>query len=82
VRNDKSEHVNIEFWGNYLVEGNTFFGQSSFVNNTYKTVRVVGEEYDLAYTVWCTNEHELYDMTVCSLSLSPSSSALFDLDNN
>ena len=53
------------------VEGNTFFGQSSLLNNTYKTVRVVGEEYDLAYTVWCTNEHELYDMTVCTIFLLP-----------
>jgi N-acetylglucosamine-6-sulfatase len=60
---DKSEHVNIEFWGDYLVEGNVLYGQSSFANNTYKTVRVVGEEYDLSYTVWCTNEHELYDMS-------------------
>ena len=64
ARNDKSEHVNIEFWGDYLVEGNTFFGQSAFPENTYKTVRVIGEGYDLSYTVWCTNEHELYDMTV------------------
>jgi N-acetylglucosamine-6-sulfatase len=61
--NDKSEHINIEFWGDYLVEGNFFYGQSSFANNTYKTVRVVGEQYDLSYTVWCTNEHELYDMS-------------------
>lgn len=60
----KSEHVNIEFWGEYLVEGNTFFGKSSLPNNTYKTVRVIGETYDLSYTVWCTNEHELYDMAV------------------
>ena len=60
----KSEHVNIEFWGEYLVEGNTFFGGKYFPNNTYKHVRVVGEDYDLAYAVWCTNEHELYDMTV------------------
>ena len=71
----KSEHVNIEFWGEYLVEGNTFYGQSAWANNTYKTVRVVGEEYDLSYTVWCTNDHELYDMKVslhllCLLSLS------------
>ncbi|RAR09082.1 arylsulfatase precursor [Stemphylium lycopersici] len=63
ARNEKSEHVNIEFWGKYLVEGNTFYGQDSFANNTYKTVRVVGDEYDLSYTVWCTNEHEVYDMT-------------------
>jgi N-acetylglucosamine-6-sulfatase len=61
--NEKSEHINIEFWGDYLVEGNFFYGNSYFLNNTYKTVRVIGEEYDLAYTVWCTNEHELYDMT-------------------
>ena len=67
ARNEKSEHVNIEFWGEYLVEGNKFFGQDSFANNTYKTVRVVGDEYDLSYTVWCTNEHEVYDMTVCVL---------------
>ncbi|EFQ94320.1 hypothetical protein PTT_08067 [Pyrenophora teres f. teres 0-1] len=58
----KSEHVNIEFWGNYLVEGNTFYGASGYVNNTYKTVRVVAGAYDVAYTVWCTNEHQLYDM--------------------
>jgi N-acetylglucosamine-6-sulfatase len=60
---NKSEHINIEFWGDYLVEGNVLYGQSSFANNTYKTVRVVGEQYDLSYTVWCTNEHELYDMS-------------------
>jgi len=60
----KSEHVNIEFWGNYIWEGDLFYGQRNRVNNTYKTVRVVAEEYDLAYTVWCTNEHELYDMKV------------------
>jgi len=33
-------------------------------NNTYKAVRIVGETYNLLYTVWCTNEHELYDMVV------------------
>ncbi|KAF1831681.1 arylsulfatase precursor [Decorospora gaudefroyi] len=59
----KSEHVNIEFWGLHRVEGNIFFGQNQHVNNTYKTVRVISDDYNLAYTVWCTNEHELYDMT-------------------
>ncbi|XPS75790.1 hypothetical protein M3J07_007857 [Ascochyta lentis] len=63
ARSEKSEHVNIEFWGDYLVEGNAFFGAAAFVNNTYKQVRVVGEGYDVAYAVWCTNERELYDMT-------------------
>jgi N-acetylglucosamine-6-sulfatase len=67
-KSDKSEHVNIEFWGDYLVEGNIFRGENYFPQNTYKHVRVVGEGYDLAYAVWCTNEHELYDMTVSCLS--------------
>jgi N-acetylglucosamine-6-sulfatase len=31
-------------------------------------VRVIGKRYNLLYTVWCTNEHELYDMTVNFLS--------------
>jgi len=34
------------------------------VNNTYKALRIIGEEYSLYYSVWCTNEHELYDLTV------------------
>ena len=75
-RGGKSEHVNVEFWGEYLVEGNVFYGRDVWAENTYKTVRVVGEEYDLSYTVWCTNEHELYDMKVsrdllCHLSSLP-----------
>ena len=31
-------------------------------NNTYKSLRVISEKYDLTYTVWCSNEHELYEM--------------------
>jgi N-acetylglucosamine-6-sulfatase len=64
ANNDKSEHINIEFWGDYLVEGNVFYGNSALKNNTYKTVRVVSDEVDPAYTVWCTNEHELYGMSL------------------
>ena len=33
-------------------------------NNTYKAVRVIGEDYNLYYSVWCNNEHEFYDLTV------------------
>jgi N-acetylglucosamine-6-sulfatase len=40
-------------------------------NNTYKALRVIGENYNLYYSVWCTNEHELYDLSVrLSLLLS------------
>lgn len=34
------------------------------LQNTYKTVRVVADDYDFMYAVWCTNEHTLYDMKV------------------
>ena len=33
------------------------------VNNTYKGLRVVSAEYNLYYTVWCTNDRQLYDMS-------------------
>lgn len=36
----------------------------SYGNNTWKQVRVIGEGYDLAFAVWCTMDHELYDMKV------------------
>ena len=36
----------------------------TFTQNTYKTLRVVGAEYTFMYAVWCTNEHQLYDMAV------------------
>lgn len=36
----------------------------NYKNDTYKAIRVMGNGYDLMYTTWCTNEHELYDMTV------------------
>lgn len=33
-------------------------------NNTYKALRIVSPGYDLLYTVWCSHEHEVYDMKV------------------
>lgn len=35
-------------------------------NNTYKSVRIIGPGYNLAYVVWCTMDHELYDLDVSS----------------
>ena len=69
----KSEHVNVEYWGHALFEGiHTPFGEgllpapivTGFVggNNTFKLLRIVADDYSLAYGVRCTNEHELYDM--------------------
>lgn len=67
------EHVNVEFWGRAIPEGkfgkigNESFGgiggdNKSAGNNTYKALRVVGEGYNLLYTVWCTGEREYYDL--------------------
>lgn len=39
-------------------------GSSMIPNNTYKSVRLLGEDYNLYYSVWCNNEHELYDLSV------------------
>lgn len=44
----------------------------ALANNTYKHLRVVSEAFDLSYTVWCSNEHELYDFKV-----SPEPSEIF-----
>lgn len=60
----KSEHVNIEFWGSNMGEGD--YARPNNGNNTYKALRVVAKDYDIAYMVWCTNEHELYNMKVCT----------------
>ncbi|RYP53175.1 hypothetical protein DL768_001768 [Monosporascus sp. mg162] len=67
VKAYKAEHVNIEFWGKNIPEGRfpgdgPGLANGSRVNNTYKSLRVISERYDLAYTVWCSNEHELYEM--------------------
>lgn len=61
------EHVTVEYWGKAFLEGEKGGigpGHSFNVpNNTYKSVRIIGDGYDLYYSVFCTNEHELYDLT-------------------
>jgi len=56
------EHVNVEMWGIIMSEGK--YGQVLYPNHTYKALRVIAADgsYNLLYTVWCTNEHELYDL--------------------
>lgn len=63
VQTSKLEHANIEFWSNWVAPGERL----GRVNNTYKSVRLIGDGYNLYYSVWCTNEHELYDMTVSNV---------------
>ena len=56
------EHINMEQWGQILGEG--IYNNFTYPNNTYKAVRIVGSGYNLFYTVWCTGDHELYDLVV------------------
>ncbi|KAM0460694.1 hypothetical protein ACHAO4_001484 [Trichoderma viride] len=60
----RSEHVAVEFWGFGLAE--SIFGRENgvplYANNTYKGLRVEAEDYGFYYSVWCSNEKELYDM--------------------
>ncbi|EXJ54205.1 arylsulfatase [Cladophialophora yegresii CBS 114405] len=57
----RGEHVNIEYWGFALAEGQ--YGKAMYWNNTYKGLRLIGKTYNLYYSVWCSGEHELYDLT-------------------
>ncbi|RMJ12657.1 hypothetical protein CDV36_007698 [Fusarium kuroshium] len=62
----RHEHVAVEYWGIALAEGEIggFDGKGQILmpNNTYKGVRIAHEDYDLYYSAWCSNEHELYDL--------------------
>lgn len=62
TQNAPREHVNVEFWGRLLTEGE--YNRVAFDHNTYKSIRLYSPEFSLYYSIWCTNEHELYDMTV------------------
>lgn len=53
--------INIEFWGYSVVELPT---QKGSMNNSYKALRVVGEDSAYLFTRWCTGETELYNTLV------------------
>jgi hypothetical protein len=55
------EHVNVEYWGMAVFEGE-YGGNDLHYNNTYKGLRLIGKDYDLYYSVWCNDEHQLYDL--------------------
>ncbi|KAF7548128.1 hypothetical protein G7Z17_g7271 [Cylindrodendrum hubeiense] len=50
--------INIEFWGQSVVEAPT---QKGNPNNSYKALRAVGEKSSWLFTKWCTGETELYN---------------------
>ncbi|KAI1104910.1 Arylsulphatase [Jackrogersella minutella] len=61
-RGVRREHAGIEYWGFAMGEG--IYNRDPRQNNTYKALRLSGPAYNLYYSVWCNNEHELYDMDV------------------
>ncbi|BFZ65269.1 hypothetical protein YB2330_006432 [Saitoella coloradoensis] len=68
-KHGKKEHAGVEYWGFALEEGEYGFSHHEgedvkgyYTNNTYKALRLVGKDYNLYYSVWCNNEHELYDL--------------------
>ena len=54
------EHVAVEYWG--FAGGEGIHDRTLHENNTYKAIRLVGEGFNVYYSIWCNNEHELYDM--------------------
>ncbi|KAF5253975.1 hypothetical protein FANTH_1157 [Fusarium anthophilum] len=64
----RAEHIGIEFWGLAADEGIDSVIMSDL--NTYRGIRLHSKDYNLYYAVHCTNEHELYDMTVDPYQIS------------
>ncbi|KAK3367516.1 alkaline-phosphatase-like protein [Podospora didyma] len=60
----RHEHVTVEYWGFAITEGKVFRKDEArlVLNNTYKALRIISKEYNFYYSVWCNNEHELYDI--------------------
>lgn len=61
-KEERNEHINVEMWGIIMSEGK--YGSVLYPNHTYKALRVIGKGYSLLYTIWCSGEHELYDLVV------------------
>ncbi|KAL1871636.1 hypothetical protein Daus18300_004636 [Diaporthe australafricana] len=62
----KKEAINVEFWGYAYNEIPSFvMGDEGkvgyFLENDYKTMRIVGDDSAWLYSRWCTNDTELYD---------------------
>ena len=65
------EAINIEYWGDGFTEMHEWsdgdyapYFPGLYLDNTYKTMRVVGDKHSWMYSRWCTNQTELYDTFV------------------
>jgi Sulfatase len=57
------EHAQVEHWGDAGSDDEVYYPHAPGVKNTtYKALRIMGRGYDFHYSVWCSNQHELYDM--------------------
>ncbi|ROW11775.1 hypothetical protein VPNG_04939 [Cytospora leucostoma] len=57
-------HINIEYWGLIGIEAPSAASLGApFYNNTYKTIRTIGDQENWAYAVWCNGETELYNVS-------------------
>lgn len=66
------ETVNVEYWGNGIIEATGIgYDNVSVSNNTYKTARIVSKDYSYMYAVWCTGQTELYDTVADPYELTP-----------
>lgn len=65
------ETVNIEYWGTGIIEATGLGYNMSPANNTYKTVRIIAQDYSYMYAVWCTGETELYNLVDDPYELTP-----------
>ncbi|KAK6062465.1 arylsulfatase precursor [Seiridium cupressi] len=58
--NDPQEIINVEFWGTAGIES-PLQNASHRDQNSYKTLRIVGEQQSYLYSRWCNDDVELYD---------------------
>lgn len=54
------EHVAVEYWG--FAGGEGIHDRTLHEHNTYKAIRLISPDFNVYYSIWCNNEHELYDM--------------------
>ncbi|KXS17421.1 Arylsulphatase [Gonapodya prolifera JEL478] len=65
VAGRKREVTLAEMWIQGISSVSEVTGQilnTASLNTTYKSLRLVGSNYNLFYGIWCNNDHELYDM--------------------
>ena len=56
------EHAQIEHWGDVHDDVVKYPEAPGIANSTYKALRILGNDYNFYYSVWCSNQRELYDM--------------------